>query len=280
MGCYNDDLLFIHIPKCGGWSVKTYLKAHLSGVLLPDDEGSGLPIGHVPLRDIERFTGRSPNSFAKILAVIRNPYEQQLSQACYWATRYMMANGNHPHDIHTGLYLNRVQVMADWAVAQVYDQPFVWLPQHIDLDGFVADPRCDFHVWYEQHHAYHAGMSAEEQERRQQETQVGIARRTYHDYGGYYPYWLEVDGCIPENVVLLRQESLCAGLRRAIAPFAGGRELPELPVKNTSNHLDDVQAYYGDAGRLAVQRKFAWTFREKLYPRCPQNQEQPAGAAG
>ncbi len=44
MGCYNNEVLFIHIPKCAGWTIKQYMREHLQGVLLPDDPQSKLPI--------------------------------------------------------------------------------------------------------------------------------------------------------------------------------------------------------------------------------------------
>ena len=276
MGCYNDKVLFIHIPKCGGWAVKTYMQEHLPGVLLPDDEGSNLPIGHVPLRDIERFTGRSPESFERIIAVIRDPYEQQLSQMCFWANRAMVKNGKHVHDIVTLQYVNVPQVMADWAVMRIYGKPFVWLPQHLDLDSFVTDPACDFHTWFEQHYGWEPGLSAEEQKRRQERAPARIAGDTYEQYGGYYRYWLEVNGGIPDNVVMLRQEHLGRELPIWLEPFAD-HELPRLTErKNASSHLDDAQLYYRDAGREAVEWKFQWTFDKGMYPRCQCDREQPA----
>ena len=35
MGAYTDDVLFIHIPKCGGTAVKRYMLDHLQDVRWP-----------------------------------------------------------------------------------------------------------------------------------------------------------------------------------------------------------------------------------------------------
>ena len=280
MGCYNDDVLFVHIPKTAGWAVKTYLRDNLPGVLMPDDPASKLPIGHVPLRDIERFTGRTPDSFQTIIAVIRNPYEQQLSQMCFWADRFVFKNNRHSHDIHTAVYCHLPQVMADWAASRMYEMRFTWLPHHLDLDGFVADPSCDFHLWYEQHPAFQEELSAEEQQRRQEAARMHISGERYEDYGGYYRYWLEVDGRIPTNVRLLRAESLQRELMDAINPFACRHPLPALHRKNTSSHGAPTQDYYSDEGRAAVERKFAYCFdTAEWYPKWQKRHQEPAREA-
>jgi hypothetical protein len=92
VGCYNDDVLFVHIPKCGGTAVKAYMAENLPGVKWPRPAtwfmardgrlevteadrkaahqstlDASLPIGHVPLRDIPRFTGRPLDSWYKII---------------------------------------------------------------------------------------------------------------------------------------------------------------------------------------------------------------------
>lgn len=123
MAVMNDEVLFIHIPKTGGWSCKNWLKANVPGIKMPDEHENPFPIGHIPLRDIERFSGRKPGDFEKIVAVVRDPYAQQLSQWQFWRDRYARG-GRHPHDL----------------IAAMYPSLMHWL----------LDPNSDFHVWYEE----------------------------------------------------------------------------------------------------------------------------------
>ncbi len=92
---YNDNLLFLHIPKCGGTALGGLHRGgeYEPGWLnqqIPDLLPRDLPIGHMPLSAMERHTGRHPLSFQHIIAVIRDPYEQQFSQWKFWKHRYTM----------------------------------------------------------------------------------------------------------------------------------------------------------------------------------------------
>ena len=266
MGAYNDDVLFLHIPKCGGWAVKTYLREHLPGVLMPDDPAAKLPIGHVRLQDIERFTGRAPDSWKRIVAVVRNPYEQQLSQFTFWATRYAKG-GRHIHDIVTGAYVYWPAILQQWPDQEDMTRhketgwgQYVWTPEQINLEGWLQVPRSDFHVWYLQHHAYQPGMTeAEQQQLRRIDIENQPGANQYTDFGGLFRFWLTVDGEIPDNVCVLRQESLGEELRNAIAPFAD-HELPELPRKNTSSHPRPTHEYYTPLAARLVEEKCQWAF--------------------
>ncbi len=237
MGAYNDDVLFIHIPKCGGWSCKTYMMDHLPDVLYPDTkrpnavEDSKLPIGHVPLRDIAGYTGRSLDSWQRIIAVVRNPYEQQLSQWQFWRNRY--AKG-HRH------------LSDEWAASC------------LDMTAWLSGMMCDFHLWYE------ARMHPEDEFRQKPNPSNG-----YEGFGGYYHYWLEVDGAIPENVGLCRFENLAEEFTAAIAPFA--LSSGEFPNSNAARYdKDKWWHYYRHEKHPAraidlVESKFAWTWEQGLY---------------
>lgn len=239
MGCYNDDVLFIHIPKCGGWSCKTYLRDNLPGILMPDDPASKLPIGHVRLQDIERFTGRTPDSFAKIIAIVRDPYEQQLSQWSFWRDRFARG-GRHLHD----------QVAAMYAT----------------LGEFLQDPRCDFHVWYEQHHGFKPGaVGAMQQATRKVDIPAQDGVNRYVDFGGCYRYWLTVENRLPVNLVIVRQENLSEEFPKAIAEFLDG-DPPAMERLNTSPHSRDTKAYYTPVAASLVEAKFAWAF-DGYYPK-------------
>lgn len=256
MGCYTDDVLFIHIPKCGGTACKFYMAQHLEGLkwprtehhfaelagravtdVKPEDiaaakesvEESGLPIGHIPLRDIEKYTGRSPDSWERIIGVIRNPYEHQVSQWWFWRERYAMGH-HHPHDVNAA--------------------------QHPRIDTWLETELADFHIWYEQR--FHPDEPFIKK--------PPTAQNGFADWGGYFPYWLAVDGVIPDNVMILRQEELSHQFPLALAPWIDGPP-PELGVRNQTAHASWEQ-YYNSARALEiVHQKFRWTFYQaKAYP--------------
>lgn len=237
MGAYNDDVLFIHIPKAAGWSVKQYMLKVLPDVLMPDNPDSKLPIGHVRLQDIERFTGRKPESFKLILAVVRDPYEQQLSQWQFWRDRYAKG-GTHVHDILAASYPTLTQ--------------------------FLEDPRCDFHVWYEQHHGFQTGMTPAEQEAARKFQQAPDGQNRYEDFGGIFRYWLTVDNQIPENVTILRAEKIGERLPKEMLPFRAcsvmGCPTTSVPHLNTSPHDTNTKAYYTPRAAQLVEQKAAWCF--------------------
>lgn len=231
MGCYNDDILFIHIPKCAGWSVKRYLEANVPGILMPENEEAKLPIGHIRLQDIERFTGRSPESFRLIFAVVRDPYEQQLSQWAFWKDRYARGE-RHVHDM----------VAANYAT----------------LELWLQDPRCDFHVWYEQHIGFEPAQPKELQ-RILTQTLTTESHNRYENFGGYYRYWLTVDDEIPDNVQVIRCEELDEELPNILRPFMQC-EPPPVKRLNTSPHGSNTKAYYTPLAASLVEAKFQWAF--------------------
>lgn len=247
MGAYNDDVLFIHIPKCGGTAAKEYMFRHLPDVKWPrtaswfarqagrkDVTGadqarsdraitdSKLPIGHVPLRDIVDFTGRPADSWERIIAVIRNPYEHQLSQWWFWRERYAKGD-NHVHDMHAAA--------------------------HPRLDSWLDTVDCDFYIWYE--HSFHPGSE--------------LVRRPpspatdYANWGGYFPYWFAINGKIPPNLVVLRQESLEHQFPLALAPWMDGVP-PPMPRANETGHGPWREYYHKARSLEIVNAKFQWTF--------------------
>jgi len=127
VSAYNDDVLFIHIPKAGGTSVKRYMLDHLPGVKCFDPkrkesaEETGFPVGHIRLADVQGFTGRPVDSWRLIVAVVRNPYEQQLSQWEFWRGRYARGS-RHPFEVTAATYA--------------------------DLTLWLRDPGSDFTQWY------------------------------------------------------------------------------------------------------------------------------------
>ncbi len=265
MGAYNDDVLFIHIPKTGGTSAKRYMAEVLPDLKWPRTatwfmladgadkvtaehhekaratvEGSRLPIGHVPLKDLQRFTGRAPESWDRIIAILRNPFEQQVSQWWFWHTRYAEGD-HHPSDIVAGM--------------------------HSRFGSWLRDPYADYHRWYEL-------QQFEDDEPMKTKPEADPAPR------GYYRWWLEVDGEIPPNVVTLKMEEMATTLPAALAPYCDG-VMPEVPHVNAGSSILWRKAleagvrvqpdgemtgleYLHDTLAL-MHRKFVWTFSELQY---------------
>ena len=243
MTAYNDKLLFVHIPRCGGTSCRTYLHAHIPGLLTPDNPLSKLPPGHIRLQDIERQTGRSPNSFEKIVAVVRNPYQQQLSQAAFCAKRYL--GDSHPDDLHDlsiWRYVAADLVQRDLRRCLQTADPFHFLPQHINLTACVGDPRCEFHPWYRSAWAPENG-------------------KTYAEYGGLFGYWVGVDGKIPDNLTVVRFEELATTFPAAVAEYLDG-EPSAMCHLNASTWAGPWRDYFTPLAARLVEAKCTWAFQE------------------
>lgn len=243
MTCYNKDLLFIHIPKCAGTAVRQYLMENLPDVKGPDDLEARLPIGHIRLADIERFTGRTPGSFKTILAVIRNPYDLMLSQWCYWKDRYARGHRQWP------------AVTAGWAS---------------DLEEYLQNPDVDYFVKYKRHQRWEPGQT------REQQASSGsiheLSGETYQEAGGYFPYWLNVDGAIPENVKVIKLDELEDELPWLMPPDRNGDHNFDIPRTNTSPHKMTTQDYYTPTAARIVEDKFQWAF-EHHYQKWPSTEK-------
>jgi len=233
MTVFSDRFAFVHIPKCGGHSCREYMQAHVPGML--DIEELNGPSPHLALRDFERWIGRRPDTFEAIFAVIRDPYAHQLSQWLFW--RDMYAKGYE---------------MAQHRPAAI--QP--------DLLRWLLDPMSDWHVY--------DPRALPDGRRRTTASVKGIAGLDkgagYMEFGGYYHYWLAIDGEIPDNVALVRQETLDRDFPYALKDIAGG--IHPMPRSNTGPmHKPDVESYYSVMAMDIVEAKFAWAFDAGLYQR-------------
>lgn len=240
MGCYNQDLLFVHIPKTGGTAVKKALWDQVPDMqgqrpAIPGSGESGreptpdnpFPIGHMRLSDCERLLERPASSFRYVVAVIRNPYVQQVSQYLFWLGRYQRG-GRHPHDLAAAAYST--------------------------IHGWLEDPRCDFHRWYIQN--IHPS---------QLEAHPG---NLYEGFHGTYVWWLTgMDGRMPTNLVLLRQEQLAVDWYNFTKHKLG--TVLKLPEANRGNwNPETVMDYlvHSDRPRESlraldlVEAKFRWAF--------------------
>ncbi|ARJ69261.1 sulfotransferase domain-containing protein [Paracoccus contaminans] len=99
---WNDDVLYIHVPKTGGMSLTEMLEAHLPGTVFsssPEGHGSGSArvrhvhgLRHERLHEARRILarhGRNLDDFAAVIAVIRNPYDLEVSRFFHITTHFM-----------------------------------------------------------------------------------------------------------------------------------------------------------------------------------------------
>jgi len=83
MICYNKDILFLHIPKCGGLAITEYLQR-----TIPNITNNRLQYRHLSLNQFVMTAQVSPLLFQKIIAVVRNPYDREVSQYTFWREEY------------------------------------------------------------------------------------------------------------------------------------------------------------------------------------------------
>jgi hypothetical protein len=233
---FNDNLAFIHIPKTAGHACRAYFHEHLTDThelreFHPDD---GF-FGHVALRDLEQYSGRAPSSFERIFAVIRDPYEQQLSQWLFWKDEY--ARGfRHKAREHAAM--------------------------HPDLSFWLLDPESDYHVW-DKRPVMIDGNVIE----RTVAEDVVPPESGYSMFGGFYRYWLgDETGEIPDNVEVVRFEHLSEEFPMALKPWAG--VVRPMEKKNEGPaHRPDPVPYYSELAIELVERKFAHAFDQEWYER-------------
>lgn len=176
----SDRLLFVHVPKTGGISCREWLVDNVPGAIHPlTDKRSQIAEPHLPLRHVEETTGRTLDSFDRIIAVIRDPYAQQLAMWSHQRTQYALG-GRHP-----------LQMAAA-------TKP--------DIEAWLRDRACDWRFWYE---IQRSGMTSE----------GWRAAETVVSEIGYYEYTLAVNGELPPNLVLVDFANLARGVAQAAAPF-------------------------------------------------------------
>lgn len=259
MGVMNEDFLFIHIPKTAGSAVKFWLLEHLPRAegQRPDDPASskaaGYPIGHIPLRHIvnppahwREQLGTRPrpaDSFHKVVAIIRNPYHQQVSQYRFWLQRGQAYWEGHAAelDFHDPNVRTRCHPHDYGALRAWFDAG------HDEQQGFrlwlTRPTSCDFHLWYEARQA------------------PGDRWRpaTPDQAFDYYRWWLEVDGEIPPNVEVVKMEYLYREWPRIMSDFV----MTDAPLPVVNSHAKGcppLATFYTQEATRLVEQKFAWTF--------------------
>jgi len=238
---FSEKLLFIHVPKTAGMSVEKFLIDNIQeGVTVTDGRGPANPsirlpafvtfkLGvkrivagaaawnrpsvntvdgsrHVRLRDAQKILapfGRQLSDFHLIIAVVRNPYDLEVS-------RY--------HFLRLGFHGVK-------GLAQNVEQEIAMAG---DFERFAADA------------PYHGRLPA------------GIEN------------WYELDGKMPENLRIIRFETLEADLRHAVGQLypisAGLRRL------NATAHAP-YQSFLTRKSEEGIYRKYRWLFDRQFYRR-------------
>jgi hypothetical protein len=206
---YNDELLFIHVPKTGGMSLTHVLVRELKGQVYLT-----VPRGHEPRVAEEIIVEgtrhetlskaaayfdkekRDLSQFKAIIAVARNPYDMEVSRFHY------LRKGN----------------SFDRGAAQE-------LAMAGDFNTFAVQSS-----WW------------------------------FKDFSEYYT----LNGRIPDNMVILRFESLAADFAAACPKFL--KRTTELPLVNSSDR-GAFEAYLTSEAEQAIFNKYRWLFDNGFYER-------------
>lgn len=145
---FNDDILFIHIGKTGGTSAANYLCQTLTAPVynVIPSRAHGKQIGHEETLQGQRHAtleealgflkkrGRSLDSFTEVIAVIRNPYELEISLFNY----YKRLLENQP-TILDGAPKRRDIILQDdfdaFVKAKFYHRHNVHIRKYVSLEG-------------------------------------------------------------------------------------------------------------------------------------------------
>jgi hypothetical protein len=206
---YNDELLFIHVPKTGGMSLTHALVRGLKGqVYITVPRGHETRVAeeiiiegtrHETLSKAAAYFDkekRDLSQFKAIIAVARNPYDLEVSRFHY------LRKGN-PFDRGAAQEL----AMAG------------------DFSAFAVQSS-----WW------------------------------FKDFGEYYM----LNGRIPDNMVILRFESLAADFDAVCSKFL--KQTTELSLVNSSDR-GAFEAYLTAEAEQAIFNKYRWLFDNGFYER-------------
>jgi len=238
---FNDKLLFLHVPKTAGTSITSFLIRNLRGRVTLTEPADRLEPGDrvrlttrvgVSARQLRRRLGllRRPSlrvlegtrhetleeaaatlaglgrklaDFEAILAVIRNPYDLEVSRFHFFRHGHLGIKGL----VHE--YAEELALAGDFATFARK------APYHGRLPGRIED-------------------------------------------------WFEIGGRMPDNLRVVRFETLEQDLYRTVAPFC--RIASSLPKLNSSQH-DPYKEYLTSDTEEAIYQKYKWPFDRDFYPR-------------
>lgn len=227
---YTEDMsfAFVHVPKCAGWSVKRWMMDNLGPIVVPAGDPQlrewenasgleGLPRGHIRVADWPEFhpEGLSASDFGQVIAVIRDPVMHALSQWAFWRMSWIEGRLRMPQH----------------AIAA----------QHTTLEGWLENPRHQYHIRYdyllERPPLYRGDDSP-----------------GYESHGGYFKYWLAVDGAFPENLRICHLSSLADDLAEVLPGDVEPVPLERLNASGSEKRTAELT----DRAREIIAREYAW----------------------
>jgi hypothetical protein len=228
---FNKDVLFIHIGKTGGTSVREYLKKVLKKPLYVAVSKDGLPLNNLSLKEKAKHFlrrehyfygnphatleeaqpivlkyGFSVSSFKRIIAVVRNPYEIELS---------LYHHLRKPHVIDRVCKAGRPEGKVRIEAASG------------SFDEFVA-------------------------------------KNIYHRIGVKYEDYVMLNGNLPPNLRLIKIESLDKEMHELAKEF--GRSVIPMPFPHHNRSerkifVEDISVF----SRKVIELKYKWIFDMGYY---------------
>lgn len=213
---FNQDLLFLHVPKTGGMAVTKKLLDILPKPIyyaLPDganDKAHNPPEiiaiagkRHGNLKQAQDWVaeyGKTLASFKKIVATIRNPYAMEVS-------RYFYLRLGHPWDKGKAQQMALENDFATFAIKSPY---------------------------------------------------FGRKLSRVEDY-------FLVDGTMPENMMVIKQEQLNSDLTKVLAQLELTLETPITKINGTKHA--DYRQYITAESEAAIYQRYQWLFDAGFYQR-------------
>jgi hypothetical protein len=192
------NVLYVHIPKTGGISTIRYLYAASGGKgLWPMTPDWPFPSEHVPVSAVPTYTGRNIDSFEMILATIRDPWEQQLSNWLHWRDSY--ARGG--------------RGLTELTAAMCHD-----------MTSWLLEPMSDYRVWWE----YVV---------RGTKLHVNDLSAMQSTLPDFYRWWLQdEDGKLPDTLRLCPFDNLEAAVTALVPSDHEFPHVNTSPARDTAQH--------------------------------------------
>lgn len=210
---FNDRVLFIHVPKTAGISVTKFLIDNIPGqftITLPRGHRSPSPRAlaiegrrHEKLSEAARALekrGRALSDFEAIIAVMRNPYDLEVSY-------YHYKRLGHKYD--------------------------AGLAQRLAMEGNFLE--------FARNAPYYGCLPSRIQD------------------------WYQIDGKIPDQLTLVRYESLREDLFRVVSRICTIKQ--DLEKENATTH-EPYERYLTAEVEKAIYKKYRWLFDQKYYARA------------
>lgn len=233
------DILFIHVPKTAGESLTKFLIDHIPGpFLLTDGPDRPDPSAPLPLRvraklAARRVLARLGPVYPRSVTRIENKRHERLGEAA----EFLAARGRRLDDF--------------LAILAVVRNPY-------DLEV------SRYHYLRRGHRGVKGLARGREQAMAMAENFESFALRAPLLGRARIEEWYEIAGSRPQNLRILRFETLAEDLSAVLAPLYGTQV--KLPRLNATPHAP-YTAYLTPAAEAAIYGKYRWLFDEGFYAR-------------